>query len=280
VSGPVRVEVRGARALRLRALAPRLLLYATLGALALAGLRAVAEGQPAPRVATRSTKLPDPAVEAFAQGFARAYLSVDPAHPEARERALSAYLTDSLDPDAGLAPGRAPERVLSTTVAGERRDEKRTLVTVAADTDRGLLHLSVPVARDPRGFLAVASYPALVGPPPLARDLRAPEEDDVEDPALRAVAERAVRNYLAGRRDDLLADLAPGAVVSLPERPLHLRSTDAITWARPRRLVAVEVEAADPTDQRLTLRYELAVVRRDRWYVRSIEVDPTSKGGP
>jgi hypothetical protein len=91
-------------------------------------------------------------------------------------------------------------------------------------------------------------------------------------------APAAVRNYLAGRRDDLLADLAPGAVVSLPERPLRLRSTDAITWARRPRLVAVEVEA--PTGQRLTLRYELAVARRDRWYVRAIEVDPTSKGGP
>ena len=228
----------------------------------------------------RAAERPEPAVEAFAQGFARAYLTVDPARPEARERTLSAYLADPLEPDAGLAPGRAAQRVLSTTVAGERRERQRTLVTVAAETDRGLLHLAVPVTRDPRGFLAVASYPALVGPPPLARDLRSPDEDDVEDPALRAVAERAVRNYLAGRRDDLLADLAPGAVVSLPERPLRLRATDAITWARPRRLVAVAVEATDRTGQRLTLRYELAVARRDRWYVRAIEADPTSKGGP
>ena len=228
----------------------------------------------------RAAERPEPAVEAFAQGFARAYLTVDPARPEARERTLSAYLADPLEPDAGLAPGRAAQRVLSTTVAGERRERQRTLVTVAAETDRGLLHLAVPVARDARGFLAVASYPALVGPPPLARDLRAPDEDDVEDPALRAVAERAVRNYLAGRRDDLLADLAPGAVASLPERPLRLRSTDAITWARRPGLVAVEVEAADPSGQRLTLRYELTVARRDRWYVRAIEGDPTSKGGP
>ena len=43
--------------------------------------------------------------------------------------------------------------------------------------------------------------------------------------------------------------------------------------------VAVEVSAADAAGTLWTLRYELAVVHRDRWYVRAIEPDPVAAGG-
>ncbi len=43
--------------------------------------------------------------------------------------------------------------------------------------------------------------------------------------------------------------------------------------------MAVEVAAADDAGIQWTLRYELTVVHRDRWYVRAIEPDPVAAGG-
>jgi len=42
--------------------------------------------------------------------------------------------------------------------------------------------------------------------------------------------------------------------------------------------VPVEVSAADSTGTQWTLRYELTVVHRDRWYVRAIETAPVATG--
>jgi len=118
----------------------------------------------------------------------------------------------------------------------------------------------------------VVGYPALVGPPAVALDRPASDEDEVADPQLRAVCERALRNYLAGDRDDLLADLDPQAVVSLPEQRLELKAVHELTRAGPGR-VAAEIEASGDAAV-WTLRYELDVVRRERWYVRAISSDP------
>jgi hypothetical protein len=87
-----------------------------------------------------------------------------------------------------------------------------------------------------------------------------------------------VTNYLAGQRTNLLADLDPAAVVSLPTTVLDVRSVRSITKAADDR-VAVEVAAADDAGIQWTLRYELTVVHRDRWYVRAIEPDPVAAGG-
>jgi hypothetical protein len=96
--------------------------------------------------------------------------------------------------------------------------------------------------------------------------------------AKQLVAQRAVTNYLAGQRTNLLADLDPAAVVSLPTTVLDVRSVRSITKAAEDR-VAVEVAAADDAGIQWTLRYELTVVHRDRWYVRAIEPDPVAAGG-
>ena len=77
-------------------------------------------------------------------------------------------------------------------------------------------------------------------------------------------------------RDNLRADLDRGAVVSLASAAMTVRSTDSVTWAAPRR-VAVTIAAEDVEGAEWTLRYELSVVRRDRWYVRAISIDPTSR---
>jgi hypothetical protein len=218
--------------------------------------------------------------QGFAQGFARAYLSWDARQPDQHQRQVAAFLSGALDGDGGLqVPARGEQQVLWTTAIQDQPDAHGDrLITVAAQTTRQLLYLAVPVHRTSRGFLVVLRYPALVGPPISDPGADPIEERDVSDSGLRAVAQRAVTNYLAGERTDLLADLDPAAVVSLPTAVLDVRSVRSITKAAGDR-VAVEVAAADGAGTHWTLRYELTVVHRDRWYVRAIEPDPVGAGG-
>jgi hypothetical protein len=240
----------------------------------------------APR-ATSAPPPPPPAAGArgiteqgFAQAFARAYLSWDARRPDQHQQQVAAFLSETLDGDGGLQmPARGDQRVVWTTPIQDQLDAHGDrLITVAVQTTRQLLYLAVPVHRTDRGFLVVPRYPALVGPP--VSDPGAPpaEEREVSDTALRAVAERAVTNFLAGQRANLLADLSPDAVVSLPPALLDVRSVRSVTKAA-RDRVGVEVSAADDVGVQWTLRYELRVVRRDRWYVRAIEPDPVAGGG-
>jgi Conjugative transposon protein TcpC len=280
VRGPVGVETRALRAMRLRARAPRALAAAAVALLALGGVRGAVEGaDPAP-AHKRIVESGNETVGAFAAAFVRAYLSFDPAEPELREERLAGYTSRALDPDAGLAPPSGHSREVEWTAVVDQVPRGRlTTVTVAAGLAGDTVHLAVPVGRDERGLVAVADYPALVGPPAHDPAIAPASEEEVADPGLRAVCERAVRNYLAGERRDLAADLADGAVVSLPGRELDVRSVEVVTWAVPGRRAAVQLHADDPEGATWTLRYELAVVRRDRWYVRSLHTDPRAEGG-
>jgi len=272
------VRPRSLRALRWRAQAPRLLAGGCVAVLALAGLRAAIAPAGQERAPAAEGRSPDLAAGAFAEAFARVYLTWDPDHPERREQRLARFLSRQVDLDAGMAPaGQLAQQVDWTAVIAERRIKSRTTVVVAVETNGEVVHLAVPVEQDGRGFLGVATYPALVGAPATSPDVSAPAEQDVDDPELRAVSERAVRNYLGGGRRNLAADLADGALVSLPSRRLTVDSVESITWAAGRR-VAVQVRASEAGGATWTLRYELAVVRRERWYVRSLHVNPRSKG--
>jgi Conjugative transposon protein TcpC len=277
VSG-VTATTRSVRALRWQARAPRIAFWALLALLLAAGLRAtVATPAQSPRE-PRTARAYDQAAGAFAEGFARVYLGADPARPERREGRLRAYLASGLEPDAGLTNARV-RTVGWTAVVSQQRAGGRLAVTVAAELGGELVHLAVPVERDGRGFLFVPAYPALVGALAANPDARPEAEREVEDEQLRAVATRAVTNYLAGARRNLLADLAPDAVVSLPAVRLAVRSVDELSWVASPRRAAVQVQAEDRAGARWTLRYELGLVRRERWYVRSLAVDPTHRGG-
>jgi hypothetical protein len=268
------------RRLRMRAAAPRIGLYALVAILSLAGIRAIVEpaseaAAPPPAVGGAEGNL---AAQGFAESFARAYLTWSEEDTEAREKRLERYLTDSTDTEAGFDPGDGTAQdVFWTSVAGSRQVGDRVLVTVTAQTSGGLLYLTVPVGRDSRGLLYVSGYPAFVGPPATAAEQPTRSEEDVDDGSLVTVVERAVENYLAGEVDNLRADLAPGTVVSLPAQPLRMVDTEGVTWVEPDRRVAVEVTAEDGRESSWTLRYELDVEKRDRWYVRSLQVDPTFK---
>jgi hypothetical protein len=270
-------DVRSLRALRWKARAPRLLMATCVTLLALAGLRAVLAPVEQRQASVRVAEAVNLTAGAFAEAFTRVYLTWEPADPERRERLLAGFLSRDLDPDAGMEPsGSREQRVDWTAVASERRGASRTTVVVAAQAGGETFYLAVPVERDERGFLAVATYPALVGAPATDRGIAAPAEREVDAPELRTVSERAVRNYLAGQRRNLAADLADGATVALPAKRLTVEAVESITWAG--RRVAVQVRAAEEGVATWTLRYELVVVRRERWYVRSLHVNPQSMG--
>ncbi len=222
----------------------------------------------------------DLAAEGFATLFARAYLTWEAQHPEAREHALAPFVGSGIDAGAGLQPPASGEqRVQWTQVVQEREPQPGDRVyTVAADTDTaGVLYLTVSVLREPGGGLALAGYPAFVGPPtsgPAQTDADG-RLREVSEPALSTVVERALRNYLAGSLSELAADLAPGARVSLPGIELALQSLQSLQWAAGAGAVLALVQAQDQRGASYTLAYELDVLRtQGRWEIAAIQMDP------
>jgi hypothetical protein len=277
------LRTQSLRALRLRALAPRMLLYGLVAILSLAGVRSIltprqVQRSPAPKHVTSTG--PDFAAITFAQAFARAYLTWSAADPTARQQALAPYLSQTMDTAGGLTPGNGTsESVAWTSVAGDTSVNGRIDVTIAAQTNHGLLYLNVPVAQDSSGSLAIDAYPALIGPPPTDPSLATTVQPPVQDQALAAVIERALANYLSGASTNLAADLAPGAVASVPERSLRLQAMDELTWIRQGSEVLAQLTATDSSGDTWTLDYQVGVVElQGRSYVRSIQVDPTSEG--
>ncbi len=274
--GRVEVLTRPAWRVSLGARAPRIAAGAVAAILMIAGLRAIVAGPPAPPAAPAPAPVADSGAEAFAEGFVRAYLSWDPEDPDAREDELAAYSASELDAGAGVEPSDEAQTVEWTaTVASRATSPGRQVVTVAARAAGKEWHLAVPVSRDRKGYLVVGAYPALVGAPPVARGEAPVEEDDVENTQLARVAERAVRNYLAGAAENLAADLDPEAVVSLPASAARVATVDAVTRAPGGRIAVALTAVVDGA--RFELRYELEVVKRERWYVRSIAADPRAR---
>lgn len=274
--GRVELQTRPSWRVALSARGPRIVAGLLAAVLITAGLRAIVAGPPPAPPAPALPAVADAGAEAFAEGFVRAYLSWDPENLEARDGELAAYSASELDAGAGVEPSEQAQTVEWTATVGSRATGPgRQVVTVAARTagaEAKQWHLAVPVTRDAKGYLVVAAYPALVGAPPVAGDQALAEEDDVEDSALARVAERAVRNYLAGSPENLAADLDPEAVVSLPATAARVTNVDAVTRAPGGRVAVTLTAAIDGA--RFELRYELEVVDRERWYVRSIAADP------
>jgi hypothetical protein len=274
VSARVEMVSRNRRALSAWALAPRVALLAATLVLALAGLHSIVV-RPRAVAPMRVSAPVDQAADGFAVEFARAYLSFDATHPDARLRALAA-LGASSEADAPPEGGRRSV-VWALAVQDERAIAGGRIVTVAAQTDDATAptYLAVPVRRV-GGALALGGYPSIVGPP-LTLSGAPAQHVAVTDPQLRTVAARVVRNYLARDRQDLDADLASRALVTLPTAPFAVASTDEVAWAdRAHTGVLVTVEAASTRGENLTFTYELGVNRHERWYVDSIEVIPSS----
>ncbi len=281
----MRAEPRSLLRVRLMARAPRAALIGACALLALAGLRTTITGgaaTAAPLVAPAPGA--DLAVSAFAEAFARAYLTYRGDDPAAHERAVAAFASGDLDPGAGLEPPATGSQRVSWTAAmsSSPAGQGRWRVTVAvalAGEGLGLRYLSVPVARGAGGALVVDDYPALVGPPARADRSAPADAGELTDRALADVASRALGNYLRGAAGNLRADLLPGARVTTPSPALRLVAVEALAWRLPGRLLAATVSAQDPGGARMRLRFLLRVEHRDRWYLRAVnDPSPPTKG--
>ncbi len=276
----VSIATRPLWRLRLAGSLPRYLLYAACVFGLLASARfAIAP----PRAASRTVEIgngsPDLAAKSYAVLFARRYLTWDASLPQQSEEALSSMTSPSTDPDAGLTlPTTGAQHVLWAEVAQERTPSPgRHVYTLAVQTDTsGLLYITATVVRDAGGRVSIAGYPAFVGAPLAAQAQPLRAEAEVAEPALVAVVERALRNYLAASPQELAADLASGAEIALPEMRLTLDSLQRLTWASGRRSVTAIVQAHDARGVGYTLGYEADVAElHGRWEISAIQTNPT-----
>jgi hypothetical protein len=276
----VTIATRAMWRIRLGRELPRYLLYAV----SIAGLAASARFAIAPptpplaAAAVREPAPPGPAAEAYAALVARRYLTWNAAEPQASARALEPFLGPALEADAGLElPASGEQKVEWAEVAQAREPAPGEHVyTVAAQTDTaGLLYLTVAVTRTASGSLALAGYPAFVGAPDAAPARPTAHLREVDDAALATVVRRVLSNYLSASPDELEADLASGARVSLPGMPLSLESMQRLDWALEGSAVLATVQARDGRGVQYTLAYELDVVREQgRWEVSAVQMDP------
>jgi hypothetical protein len=90
------------------------------------------------------------------------------------------------------------------------------------------------------------------------------------------MATRVVTNYLDDDTQDLQADLAPAAQVTLPTISMSVQHINSVTWMQPNVTVEVQVTASDAAGATYTLAYLIGVTRRERWYANSIAVNPSA----
>lgn len=282
VHAPARVVISSQPLWRLRAVRelPRYTIYL----LAVAGLAAsvrFAIAPPTPRLPfeyLHRGSSQDPAAAGYAALFARRYLTWNAAEPQSSAQTLEAFLGRGIEADAGLQlPEQGQQRVEWAEVVQEREPAPGEHVyTVAADTNTsGMVYLTVPVVRTAAGALALAGYPAFVGPP-AAVAAQLPERlREVSEPALAAVVERALRNYLEASSGELAADLAAGARVSLPTVALALDALQRLVWAQEGSAVLATVQASEGRGAHYTLSYELDVLHaQGRWEITAVQTDP------
>lgn len=269
----------GGRA-RLRAAAPRYLALGVLVLLLALGVRSLFYSPPVSSPA-RPAAAADPPSRLFALQFARAYLSYDASRSAARDRALAPYLSNAVDADAGYFASKGRQRVLWAEIASDQpalAGGRAITVAAALSTQPLPVYLTVTVAHERGGPLALVGYPAFVGAPATSRDAPTSSRTPVDDPQLATVIERVLRNYLAGSAANLKADLAPGAAVTLPTLALEVRSIQRSEWlgGPGSGAVLATVAAVDERGGAYTLAYELGIATRERPYVDFIEVVPTA----
>lgn len=253
---------------RARARIPRILFVTFVVVMSLAGLRSVvAPSHPTAEEATPDETV-DYAVQNFATEFARAYLTFDGARPERREDRLAPFLPASLNADAGFSPpASGTQKVAWTSVAQvQRPTTKGTIITVAVGTTARLdpIYLSVPVERGRGGAISLNGYPALVGPPLIATPaLEETETAEVDDPEVETLISRALTNYLAGDAENLAADLAEAATITLPPVALRMSGIQRLEWigAVASGAALATVDAVDEKGSTYILRYEVGLRR-------------------
>ncbi|MFD8147368.1 hypothetical protein [Streptomyces sp. NPDC059708] len=185
------------------------------------------EARPAP--AATSAGYPEDSARAVAVRAAAAYLTWDEAHPEERERELSAVLAAGLDGRLGW-DGHGAQTVTAAVpgaveagAGGRARVRVEVRVTSGAGPARWV-GLDVPVAVAGGGRLVVVQAPALVGIPAggSAPKTTPPADDQPFSSATRSVAEGFFAAWAAGAAGQVAAPGAevpplPAGVVALGE---------------------------------------------------------------
>lgn len=261
-------KASSARAGRLRARFPRWAFIAAMVVLCLAGLHSILSPPSRNRPPQVAGPPVDYAEQSFAVGFARAYLTYDASQPEARESALRPFLTSGLELGAGFSPPQeGSQHVEWADVAQVQRPlAGGVLITVATklSTAASPVYLSVPIDRTGGGAIYLGAYPSFVGPPLVGTRPGGREGGEpVREAEVSALVKRALSNFLAADAEDLAADLADAATVSLPTNPLHLQGVDQLDWVSGNGggAVLATVEATDPAGGAYTLRYEVGLRR-------------------
>jgi hypothetical protein len=221
---------------------------------------------------------PTAAAEAFAARFAADYLTFDESNAADWAHRTAVYGTDSL---AGGWDGKGRQSVTSVILAAiDVINPTYGVVTVAAQTTSGWMHLAVPLAAAPGG-LAVAARPAFVATAPSGKapDLEAGATDSHAADELRPTVEAFLGAYATGQTAVIHALSADGA--HLPELEggrLTLAGVDTITV--PTTTPAGETDRAAVVTMRwadvrsgagLTQTYRIGLVRSgERWLVTSL----------
>ena len=265
----------------------RLLLWSLVLLLLVRGagsLLAVREPVPVPRESPAvEAAWPDDEAQTFALEFTRAYLGYVPRERESYTRGLERFASPVLA--GSMAPKfaqRGPSQVVSSVAVARvvAVDKRHALVTVAAALSaRGMStrYLTVPVARDARGGLAVFDLPSFA-PPPARGELGPPATQSLAGAVHREIEDvlgRFFRPYLAGEASELEYVVPSGVRIgALAQRHEFLGLVSvAQTGARTgqERTVLATVRARDlATGAVYTLRYRLRLVRGDRWYVAAV----------
>ena len=253
---------------RIRARAPRYAFVAFVVLMCFAGIRSVL-APPTPSLPAPASGPPvDYAEQSFALAFSEAYLSYDSARPEERETALSRFASAGFEFGAGYSPPQSgSQRVSWANVAQVQRPLLGgVIITVAAKLSSAPepVYLSVPVDRARSGAIYLAGYPSFVGPP-LSTSVPARNQggEPVDDSELGSLVRRALANYLAGDAENLSADLADAATVTLPTNQLRLEGVEQLDWVDGSGggAVVATISATDPAGGVYTLRYEVGVGR-------------------
>jgi len=256
--------------------AGRVAIWAVIALLLVRGVGAVlAPTQVSAPTAARGEST-DPASAALAVRFARAYLG-DPT-----PRALTPFLAEGARVGAGSPAIGADAEVAQAEVAATHElGGGRAVLTVVCDLRDGrTLYLAVPISRTRAGEVAVSGAPWVVAAPSTAglaaerpRPLTGPDAS-----AIRALAAKFLPAYLAARSArDLSYLLAPGASVAPLAGALEPVGSGGLVaqlgdGEGSRRTVVVSGRFRDSVGGAVyRLAYRLALVKRNRWYVRAVE---------
>jgi hypothetical protein len=231
---------------------------------------------PKTQAAVVGERYPTVEAEALAARFTADYLTYDDTKPSDWAARTAGYGTAAL---VGGWDGKGHQSVTSVIPAGvEVASPGYGVVTVAAQTTTGWLHLAVPVAATPGG-LAVAARPAFVAAPPAGKapDPATSEADAAAADALRPTVEAFLAAYAGGGNAVITALSADGArLPALEAGRFTLAGVDAVTVPKTTtglaRSAVVTVRWADTrSGAGLTQTYRVGLARSgERWLVNSL----------